>query len=118
MHDFFKSNRGAKLKESDHGVNYLSGSRDQPFPMNPFFRSEPVLSENLRQEVYRRVTVAKESLKLVSAELGIDVRRVAAVVRMMEIEKQWIKEVSIQPFFLPSPIKIPMVDSSSTHPAS
>ncbi|KAJ0296136.1 hypothetical protein COL5a_011473 [Colletotrichum fioriniae] len=92
MHDFFKSNRGAKLKESDHGVNYLSGSRDQPFPMNPFFRSEPVLSENLRQEVYRRVTVAKESLKLVSAELGIDVRRVAAVVRMMEIEKQWIKE--------------------------
>ncbi|KAI3534696.1 hypothetical protein CABS01_12952 [Colletotrichum abscissum] len=92
MHEFFKLGRGAKLRDSENGVYYLGGSRDQPFPMNPFFRSEPVLSERLRDEVYRRVTVAKQSLKLVSAELGIDVRRVAAVVRMKEIEKQWVTE--------------------------
>lgn len=100
MFEFFKHGRGARVRDSENGVNYLSGSKEQPFPMNPFFRSEPVLSEMLRDEVYRRVTVAKESLKLVSAELGIDVRRVAAVVRMKEIEKQWVKEVSTQPFLL------------------
>ncbi|KXH43858.1 hypothetical protein CSIM01_12014 [Colletotrichum simmondsii] len=92
MYDFFRNGRGARWRDAENGVNYLNGSKEQPFPMNPFFRSEPVLSEMLRDEVYRRVTVAKQSLKLVSAELGMDVRRVAAVVRMKEIEKQWVKE--------------------------
>ncbi|KAK1671980.1 eukaryotic mitochondrial regulator protein-domain-containing protein [Colletotrichum godetiae] len=91
MFDFLKK-RGSRFQDAEgQGPNYLGGF-DQPFPMNPFFKSEPVLSEALREEVFRRVKTAKESLKLVSAELGIDVRRVAAVVRMMEIEKQWITE--------------------------
>lgn len=30
---------------------------------------------------------------MVSADLGVDVRRVAAVVRLKEVEKRWISEV-------------------------
>ncbi|GKT48813.1 37S ribosomal protein S35, mitochondrial [Colletotrichum spaethianum] len=67
-------------------------NEDQPFPMNPFFKSQPVLSEDMREEIFARVKDKKESLKLVSAELGVDVRRVAAVVRMKEVEKQWVAE--------------------------
>ncbi|TQN66576.1 Response regulator mcs4, partial [Colletotrichum shisoi] len=74
------------------GPKYLTMNNDQPFPLNPFFKSQPVLSEDMREEIFTRVKEKKESLKLVSAELGVDVRRVAAVVRMMEVEKQWIAE--------------------------
>ncbi|KAI8304744.1 hypothetical protein K4K61_005919 [Colletotrichum sp. SAR11_59] len=55
-------------------------------------RSQSVLSEELREEIYHRVKTSKHSLKTVSSSLGVDVRRVAAVVRMKEMEKQWVAE--------------------------
>lgn len=75
--------------------NYLGPGEDQPFPLNPEFRSEPVLSESARELIWNKVRRNSESLKAVSAELGVDVRRVAAVVRLKEVEKAWISEVSI-----------------------
>lgn len=33
-------------------------------------------------------------LEVVSADMGVDVRRVSAVVRMKEMEKQWLNQVS------------------------
>ncbi|OHF03359.1 hypothetical protein CORC01_01412 [Colletotrichum orchidophilum] len=93
MHDWLRFGKGSQFRDAPRqGPMYLTLNEDQPFPMNPFFRSQPVLSEELREEVFTRVKNKKESLKLVSAELGIDVRRVAAVVRMKEIEKQWEAE--------------------------
>jgi hypothetical protein len=65
----------------------------QPFPANPHFVSFPVLDEEAREEVYQRVVVQRKTVKVVSAELGVDINRVAAVVRLKEIEKRWIKEV-------------------------
>ncbi|KAK1998153.1 hypothetical protein LX36DRAFT_634796 [Colletotrichum falcatum] len=92
LHVWLKG-RGSIFRDvPNDGPKYLSMNKDQPFPMNPFFRSEPVLSEDMREEIFTRVKEKKESLKQVSAELGVDVRRVAAVVRMKEIEKQWIAE--------------------------
>jgi hypothetical protein len=73
-------------------------SPNQPFPNNPAFRSEPVLSESSRETIWRAVMVEGLPLKAVSAEYKVDVRRVAAVVRMKEIEKKWEREVSL--FFL------------------
>lgn len=35
-----------------------------------------------------------EALKAVSAEMGVDVRRIAAVVRLKQLEKQWVQDVS------------------------
>lgn len=81
--------------------NIASGSpipREQaddlmPFPMNRQFRSQPVLSEELRDEIYRRIIEENMSVRAVSAELGVEMRRVGAVFRLKTIENQWIQEV-------------------------
>ncbi|KAJ9218392.1 hypothetical protein DTO166G4_258 [Paecilomyces variotii] len=64
----------------------------RPFPLNPSFVSEPILSEELRNEIYQRVVVQKRSVRAVSVELGVDMRRVGAVVRLVELEKRWKRE--------------------------
>ena len=64
-----------------------------PFPLNPHFVSQSVLSEELRLEVWKRVQVDKKSVRQVSVELGIEMRRVGAVVRLVEVEKKMKAEV-------------------------
>lgn len=61
----------------------------RPFPLNKSFYSQSILSEELRNEIYRRIRLLGQPVRLVSAELGIEMRRVGAVVRLVEIEKQW-----------------------------
>lgn len=61
-----------------------------PFPLNPQFQSHSVLSEELREDIWQRVMVEGEPMLSVSAELGVDVRRVSAVVRLKEVERTWI----------------------------
>lgn len=75
-----------------------------PYPLNRNFKSEAVLSEELREELYRQIIVKKMDLQGVSAAYGVDMRRVAAVVRLKTVEKQWIEDVSltIQPSTTPS----------------
>lgn len=65
-----------------------------PFPMNRKFRSLPVLSDELRDEIFSRVVEAGQSVRAVSADLGVEMRRVGAVVRLKSIEQQWEAEVS------------------------
>ncbi|KAJ5406217.1 hypothetical protein N7465_007501 [Penicillium sp. CMV-2018d] len=60
----------------------------RPFPNNQNFFSEPILSEELRNEVYNRVVEQNKSARVVSVELGIDMKRIAAVVRLVELEKR------------------------------
>ena len=64
-----------------------------PFPLNKHFRSEAVLSEELREEIYNRIIVKGSTVRLVSAELGVEMKRVGAVVRLKSVEKQWIEKV-------------------------
>lgn len=66
----------------------------RPFPLNVHFTSQSILSEPLRMEVWRRVQVEKKSVRTVSVELGIEMRRVGAVVRLVELEKRMREEVS------------------------
>lgn len=66
----------------------------RPFPLNTHFVSESILSEELRQEIWRRVMVDRKSVRTVSVELGVEMRRVGAVVRLVEVENQMRKEVS------------------------
>ncbi|KAL1896258.1 hypothetical protein Cpir12675_002851 [Ceratocystis pirilliformis] len=70
---------------------YLGPHPDQPFPLNPQFRSQPVLSEPAREWIWRRVVQKGEALKVVSADMSVDIRRVAAVVRLKEVEKRWLQ---------------------------
>lgn len=88
--------RGRALKQHKrHETNYLGNevNTNQPFPSNPTFTSYPVLSEDAREMIYRRVFDNEEPIMVVSAELGVDHRRVAAVVRMKAVEKEWERQV-------------------------
>ncbi|KAK3298134.1 eukaryotic mitochondrial regulator protein-domain-containing protein [Chaetomium fimeti] len=73
-------------------TNYMGFSRTRPFPENEHFKSEPVLSVRARNMIWEAIMVKGMPLKAVSAEFHVDMRRVAAVVRMMEIEKKWERE--------------------------
>lgn len=64
-----------------------------PFPLNRQFRSQPVLSEELKDEIYKRIATDGQSLQVVSAELEVEMRRVGAVVRLKSVEKQWVEQV-------------------------
>jgi len=61
----------------------------RPYPQNQHFRSQPVLSEDLREEVFKQVVTNGVDISTVSAAFSIDMRRVAAVVRLKTIEKRW-----------------------------
>jgi hypothetical protein len=107
--DFFEwlDNEGRQYRYHDEpGPKYLPKSSEsdkhkkntsQPFPHNPHFISSQVLSEESRELIWRKVMREGETIKAVSAEFGIDIRRVAAVVRLKEVEKDWLSKVS---FFL------------------
>lgn len=71
----------------------------RPFPLNQSFISESILSEELRNEIYERVTAQKKSVREVSVELGVDMKRVAAVVRLVELEKRCKSQVCSFFFF-------------------
>lgn len=90
--------QGAGLKHHTPGeTNYLrlaDGTQsNRPFPNNSHFISEPVLSEELRNEVYVRVKEQNKSPRAVSVELGIDMNRIAAVVRLVELERRQREKV-------------------------
>lgn len=67
----------------------------RPFPMNAQFTSQSILSEDFRLEIWRRVQESGKSVRQVSAEMGVDMRRVAAVVRLVEVERRMKAEVSL-----------------------
>lgn len=87
------------LKELGSGSPDAGQLSHRPFPLNPNFVSEPVLSEELREEIFRRVVVQKKSVRAVSVELKVDMRRVAAVVRLVSLERQWRSQVSFSFLF-------------------
>ncbi|KAF2858956.1 hypothetical protein K470DRAFT_220214 [Piedraia hortae CBS 480.64] len=61
----------------------------RPYPQNPYFRSEPVLSEEFRELIYDLVVNHKHDIVSLAAGFSIDTRRVAAVARLKAVEKQW-----------------------------
>lgn len=99
------ANKGGSIyrRHRDVGPQYVGLSRipqqqpRYPFPINPLFRTTPVLDDRGRELVWRKVMRDGESIKAVSAELGVDIARVAAVVRLKEVEKDWISKVCLPP---------------------
>lgn len=65
----------------------------RPFPLNPFFRSEPVLSEELRTEIYRLHLQEEKTVREISIIHSVEMSRVAAVIRLKTVEQDWIRQV-------------------------
>ena len=72
----------------------VAGESVTPFILNPTFISQPILSEEMREDIWKRIMQDGQSVREVSATLGVDMRRVGAVVRLKEIEKEWLRMVS------------------------
>jgi hypothetical protein len=82
------------LKEEEEGALPPETAEDlRPFPINQYFRSQPVLSENLREAIYQRVKKDGATVSLASVEFGVSNERVGAVVRLKQMEKEWIAQV-------------------------
>ncbi|OBT65393.1 hypothetical protein VE03_06013 [Pseudogymnoascus sp. 23342-1-I1] len=64
----------------------------KPFPKNDSFVSQPVTSEALREVVWEKIMKDGLSVKEVSKELGIEMSRVGAIVRLKEVEKAWQRQ--------------------------
>jgi hypothetical protein len=71
-----------------------SGSDLKPFPRSDSFVSQPVTSEALREAVWEKIMKHGLSVKEVSIELGVEMSRVGAIVRLKEVEKEWQRQVS------------------------
>ncbi|KAK2761135.1 hypothetical protein FQN54_001655 [Arachnomyces sp. PD_36] len=83
---------GGAANVADAGIPKESQRELRPFPLNPSFVSQSVLSEELRNEIYERVVWQGKSVRAVSVELGVEMRRVGAVVRLVELERRMVKE--------------------------
>jgi hypothetical protein len=70
----------------------------RPFPENRSFISQPVLSEELREMIYLKVVRDGLTVRTVSTLMGVSMERVGAVVRMKQMERDWVKHVSHLPF--------------------
>ena len=87
---------GARVEKNIAGGDELPRESQQdliPFPLNRNFSSQAVLSEELREEIWTRVVLGRKSVKVVSAELGVEMNRIGAVVRLKTVEKEWIQKV-------------------------
>jgi len=85
-------------RRSDHEKDKMN----TPFPLNPAFRSHPVLSEELKDHIHTLIMKRGRTIRSVSAEMGVSLERIGAVVRLKEVEKQWIEQVSPLRHFLVS----------------
>ncbi|KAK6505667.1 hypothetical protein TWF481_007559 [Arthrobotrys musiformis] len=93
-----------KPKQRKNGISRKQAQRDavdweaaakrstiSPFPTNPSFKAHPVISTEFREQIYLRMK-ADRSVRRISAELNCELERVAAVIRLKEIENRWIAE--------------------------
>ena len=86
----------AKKKDAEQDDSILPPETAEdlrPFPLNRYFRSQPVLSEDLREAIYQRVKRDGATVSLASVEFGVSNERVGAVVRLKQMEKEWIAQV-------------------------
>ena len=70
-----------------------------PFPLNRQFRSEPVLSEELKDEIFRQWKIDKKTVRRISSDLQVEMRRVGAVLRLKSVEEDWVTQVCQIPAF-------------------
>lgn len=73
----------------------------RPFPQNQQFQSQAVLSEAIRETIWESIMLEGKSVRDVSSDMSVEMSRVGAVVRLMEIEKEWKRIVRHFPSFSP-----------------
>lgn len=60
----------------------------KPFPQNDHCRTNLIIDENTRLEIYEKVQIEKMSAQEVSRAYGLKVPRIEAIVKLVELEKK------------------------------
>ncbi|KAG2226153.1 hypothetical protein INT45_003298 [Circinella minor] len=115
FHAWVREGGGARFVRPSQGTtNYLGAT---PFPSNPLFQPRPPLTDAARQEIYDTYTENPEdwSSRKLATKFGISMRRVEAVLKLKEAEKQMEMDgVPIQKKFTKGIEKLMGADQSIT----
>ena len=84
----------AKRPQRDGSIPHARNSDLRPFTKNPDFTSQPITSEELREKVWNAIMKEGLSVKEVSSYYKVEMSRVGAIVRLKEVEKEWLRQVS------------------------
>lgn len=69
----------------------------QPFPSNPHCKTNYMVSEELKAQIYNDIETNGLSTQQVSHNYGLKIPRVEAIVKLMKVEKKWEKLNRISP---------------------
>ncbi|KAH8119987.1 eukaryotic mitochondrial regulator protein-domain-containing protein [Phellopilus nigrolimitatus] len=91
---------GLQYKTPGDGPNWLG--EKHPFPLNPSFRPPPPVSDKTRTLIYERYMSSprKNNIRKLSAEFGISLKRVDAILRLKSMEAGWEKGKQLQTGFV------------------
>ncbi|KAF2416910.1 hypothetical protein EJ08DRAFT_654648 [Tothia fuscella] len=84
--------REERVMERDKNKKPQSTRDLRPFPLNQHFLSQAVLSEEFREEIYMDIVESKKTVRSVSSDWGVSMERVGAVVRMKQMERDWLRQ--------------------------
>lgn len=68
----------------------------QPFPGNPYCRTNFIIDDDLRMKIYNDIQNEGLSTQQVSQNYGLKITRVEAIVKLMDIQQRWAKRVCIR----------------------
>ncbi|KAK9239655.1 eukaryotic mitochondrial regulator protein-domain-containing protein [Lipomyces kononenkoae] len=92
----FRDETVKKMADSENREN-VNENTYRPFPLNPFTKTSFLLSEELRDAILQTSKDPKMTLWQISSLFGIRKERVAATVKLAEIEKSWEEKGKITP---------------------
>ncbi|CAG8622838.1 16758_t:CDS:2 [Acaulospora morrowiae] len=73
-----------------NGPNYL-GSSNCPFPMNPYFKAQPPLSDTFKEVVWD-MFMQGITIREIGTKMGISLKRVEAILKLKKLEKDMIAQ--------------------------
>ncbi|CAG8545288.1 6408_t:CDS:2, partial [Acaulospora morrowiae] len=73
-----------------NGPNYL-GSSNCPFPMNPYFKAQPPLSDTFKEVVWD-MFMQGSTIREIGTKMGISLKRVEAILKLKKLEKDMIAQ--------------------------
>ncbi|CAG8582008.1 14394_t:CDS:2 [Acaulospora colombiana] len=83
----YEKNENDKAKETDSSDSVTT----QPFPMNPYFKAQPPLSDNFKEMVWS-MFVQGNNTREIGTKMGISLKRVEAILKLKKLERDMIAQ--------------------------
>lgn len=84
-----------KEDEAPRQVRITHGRELQPFPDNPFTKTNLLISNELKARIVKDIVHNQLPSQEVAIKYGLKIARIEAIVKLSEIESRWHQQVSI-----------------------